>query len=153
MTNEDINKKVQSVVDSIDFIEDEDYKYLNKEDVEIEIKKCIEEIESLRAQLAKANERVRELELKIEAVTQEARIQACELDTQKGIVQSVQDKFNLRVYDFNVSKALDIALNKFAIEKKIEALQWVVRNISVYGTSHSDIYEKIEQLRKEQDQC
>ncbi|AZU97330.1 hypothetical protein [Alteromonas phage P24] len=73
-------------------------------------------------QLAKANERVSDLESKLEAFTQEARIQACELDTQKGIVQSVQDKFNLRVYDFNISKALDIALNKFAIEKKVEAI-------------------------------
>ena len=62
MTNEDINKKVESVVNSIEFIEDEDYKYLHKYSVEIEIKKCIEEIETLCTQLAKANERVAKLE-------------------------------------------------------------------------------------------
>ena len=99
--------------------------------------------------LSKANERVRDLESKLEAATQEARIQACELDTQKGIVQSVQDKFNLRVYDFNISKALDIALNKFAIEKKVEALDWLRSNTStdMHMAIAMNLYE--EQLRKE----
>lgn len=64
MTNEDINKKVESVVNSIDFIEDEDYKYLHKEGVEIEVKKCFEKIESLRIQLSKANERISQYESK-----------------------------------------------------------------------------------------
>ena len=77
----------------------------------------------LKQRAETAEQRVKELESKLEAVTQEARIQACELDTQKGIVQSVQDKFNLRVYDFNGSTALDMALKKFAIEKQIEALE------------------------------
>jgi len=108
-----------------------------------------EEALKIRNELAKANERVRDLESKLEAVTQEARIQACELDTQKGIVQSVQDKFNLRVYDFNISKALDIALNKFAIEKKVEALDWLRSNTStdMHMAIAMNLYE--EQLRKE----
>lgn len=116
-----------------------------------QLKAVQQEITSLREQLAKANERVRDLESKLEAVTQEARIQACELDTQKGIVQSVQDKFNLRVYDFNISKALDIALNKFAIEKKVEALDWLRSNTStdMHMAIAMNLYE--EQLRKEQE--
>ena len=81
---------------------------------------CSCDYNDLAEQLAKANERVSDLESKLEAVTQEARVQASELDTQKGIVQSVQDKFNLRVYDFNISKALDIALSKFAIEQQVK---------------------------------
>lgn len=114
----------------------------------------------LEEQLAKANERVSDLESKLEAVTQEARIQACELDTQKGIVQSVQDKFNLRVYDFNISKALDIALNKFSIEKKCES----VSELNTYFVNRANREGEMlpvyfpdwcndfrEQLRKEQE--
>lgn len=124
----------------------------------------LEQITCLNKQLAKANERVSDLESKLEAVTQEARIQACELDTQKGIVQSVQDKFNLRVYDFNISKALDITLNKFAIEKKIEAINEALDYYEELKASEEPIgagtilhvclgrlVSQKEQLRKEQE--
>lgn len=115
---------------------------------------------NLEQQLAKANERIGELQGKLESVTQEAKIQACELNTQKGIVQSVQDKFDLRVYDFNLSKALDVALNKFAIEKKIEGVKGFVKSFNFLDDAHcvniievrdAALHHIEEQLRKEKE--
>jgi hypothetical protein len=68
-------------------------------------------------------DRVEQLEREKENAIQQAKIQTCELNTQKGIIQVIQDKFNLRVYDFNLESALDLALAQHDKEVAIKAIE------------------------------
>lgn len=81
----------------------------------------IEDYEELKKQLAKANERVAELEFK------------------GSLAYSEETGF--------------IDLNKFAIEKKIEALEFILGRVEPVTVSHvvkDHIVHRIKQLRKEQ---
>jgi hypothetical protein len=62
--------------------------------------------------------KIAELEKERDAVIQEAKIQACELDTQKGIIQSVRDLFDVRVYDFNLIAAIKVKLEANNLEQR-----------------------------------
>tara|TARA_Y100001973_G_C5205526_1_gene341222 strand:+ start:3747 stop:4091 length:345 start_codon:yes stop_codon:yes gene_type:complete len=110
-------------------------------------------IDKLEKQLVKANERVAELELVIVAITHADETGYVD---DVGFVEGWSD-----VCD--ETKAL---LNKFAVEKKIEALRkfepvsnavanhWCDKEQKGYLWLHAEILaeiEKLEQLRKEQD--
>lgn len=178
MTNEDINKKVKLVVNSIEFIEDEDYEYLHKEGVEIEIKKCFEEIETLRTQLAKANERISQYESKqddeagllIKLAKTNASAVSLELELAKANERvrelEVENSIIANSPDFTFDAVKDFfrqELNKFAIEKKIEALTSLIEHEASTFRLHNgnkrsavfsiDIKHEIEalKLRKEQE--
>lgn len=96
-------------------------------------------IDSLTAQLAKANERVRELEALAEERA-EFIINASNMESANEVYERC--KFPLKV-----------AINKFAIEKKIEGIESSIAYAE--GKSHfvdvSDLQDYIEQLRKEQE--
>lgn len=88
----------------------------------------IKEIESLRTQLANANERVKRCE---------------------KILSEAPDL----TFD-EVQKMFSEELNKFAIEKKIEALEFILGRVEPVTVSHvvkDHIVYYIEQLRKEQE--
>lgn len=109
-----------------------------------------EEKKELKAQLAKANERVKELELVVVAITHADETGYVD---DVGFVKGWSD-----VCD--ETKAL---LNKFAIEKQIQALNWCLSrcnhsfdswaDVGMYdsGISNSEIEARIKQLRKEQE--
>lgn len=150
MTNEDINKKVESVVNSIEFIEDEDYKYLHKYSVEIEIKKCIEEIETLRTQLAKANERVKELEVRYSELRNKVGISSANIELEmnnKNHRNKILSQAKIEVLQKIKSKAVDLMHKNWiisqspSVEKLMEQPVWLSTDI---------IDSEIEQLRKEQ---
>jgi hypothetical protein len=66
--------------------------------------------------------RIDELEKERDSVLQEAKISACELDTQKGIIQSVRDLFDVRVYDFNLITAIKVKLEAHNLTQQAKAL-------------------------------
>ena len=105
------------------------------------------------ALLTKANERVKELEqVNLELA---ANVEACCELTEMDMGAAIESLFEI---DNTESKAL---LNKFAIEKKIEALEGTLRENSrpiAYPHGHNtdvvyseDIKFDVEQLRKEQE--
>ena len=92
----------------------------------LESKSKAELIEIINIQIEadqKRENRITELERERDAVLQEAKIQACELDTQKGIVQSVSDLFDVRVYDFNLIAAIKVSLAKLKLEQQAKGLE------------------------------
>ena len=101
------------------------------------------EIETLRTQLVKANERVKELEqINLELA---ANVEACCELTEIDMGAAIDRIFEI---DNTESKAL---LNKFAIEKKIEAYKLVLNEYgrSMHPDHKSSLGFLIEQLRKE----
>ena len=101
----------------------------------------------LTAQLAKANERVRELEVQTFDV-----IAAQSIEQAYQIANSFpKDKAILEALSA-VKEGATNRLNKFAIEKKIEGIESSIAYAE--GKSHfvdvSDLQDYIEQLRKEQ---
>ena len=112
-----------------------------------EINGLIEIIEKQSIQLAKANERVRELEqtnLEL-AVSAEA---CCEL-TEMDMGSAVE-----RLFEIDNTESAEL-VNKFAIEKKIEFKNDLIKHLRNNYTWTHLVYEFIdsfgEQLRKEQD--
>ena len=120
----------------------------------IENDRFFKEAKKLRTQLAKANERVKELELVIVAITHADETGYID---DVGFVEGWSE----------VCDETKSLLNKFAIEKKIEALEDALQSyvpakfypttyaIQAFndGVSHlfAHIQERIEQLRKEQE--
>lgn len=55
---------------------------------------------------------------RIESLTVEAQTKDCELNSQKGVIQSVRDVFDIRVHDFNLITAIKLTLEKRDIEQE-----------------------------------
>lgn len=108
----------------------------------------IEDYEELKKQLAKANERVAELEqANLELA---ANVEACCELTDMDMGAAIERLFEI---DNTESKAL---LNKFAIEKKIEELVEFKEQLGCLDNREANLIanavnRRIEQLRKEQD--
>lgn len=67
-----------------------------------------------------AAEQIQQLQQERDAAIQEAKIQASELDTQKGIVQSLCDIFGLRVHDYHCQSRVEEALAKRDLERELK---------------------------------
>lgn len=102
----------------------------------------IKEIESLRTQLAKANERVKELERK-EGLFDQYALESEVM--RKALLNKDRNADDVSPSD------LKQALNKFAIEKKLEVLNEFKKECGIILPAHK-LQDKIEQLRKEQNQ-
>lgn len=102
-----------------------------------------DEIEQLK-------QRIAQLERERDAILQEAKVNECELNTQKGIIQGVRDVFDLRVYDFNLIPALKKALAQRDIEQQEKGVNHVGAMLTVMGFDGVEsLCEKaIEQIRK-----
>ena len=105
-------------------------------------------IDKLEKQLAKANERVEELEqINLELA---ANVESCCELTDMDMGAAIERLFEINNTE---SKAL---LNKFAIEKKIEELVEFKEQLGCFDNREANLIanavnRRIEQLRKEQD--
>ena len=109
------------------------------------------EINHLTEQLAKANERVAELEFQHQLLTK--RIEPL-LDMQEDGEHYARCHLADDIYEAFIEGSSVDALNKFAIENQIKGIKDLVRVYDSRGNiviKESDAIEKIEQLRKEQE--
>ena len=76
----------------------------------------------------KYTSRIQELEKQLGSVTQEAKNNACELDTQREIIQDIRDLFDIRVHDFNLIGAVKIRLaemkQQLAAKSELQGIDW-----------------------------
>tara|TARA_R110002124_G_scaffold8547_3_gene45316 strand:+ start:145 stop:537 length:393 start_codon:yes stop_codon:yes gene_type:complete len=66
---------------------------------------------------------------RIESLTLEAQTKDCELNSQKGVIQSVRDIFNIRVHDFNLITAIKLKLEKRDLEQQAKGAFIVINNV------------------------
>lgn len=114
----------------------------------------IEDYEELKNQLAKANERVEELEAQQQLLVNEIEPL---LDMQDGGEYYTRNSLADDIYEKFIGGSSAEALNKFAIAKKVEALD-EVESVYMQAAETSDpisfreAFDSVEeQLRKEQD--
>lgn len=117
-----------------------------------------EEIKTLRTQLAKANERVAELEKELKESEDDLDAAEQQLSSYENALEEVQavfvDSDARPLFEPFNPRNLSAWLNKFAIEKKIEALEFILGRVEPVTVSHVVKYHivyYIEQLRKEQE--
>ncbi|WP_419227460.1 hypothetical protein [Alteromonas sp. OM2203] len=123
-----------------------------KEALEESLNGCTEKVLSLSGKLAKANERVRELEI-IASDRAVFILNGVEYGYINLPTDEPEDKANLT---YALCKLEDgCALNKFAIEKKIEMIEEVINDCQSYSLDGviliGGVKAKLEQLRKEQE--
>lgn len=79
---------------------------------------------------------------RIECLTVEAQTKDCELNSQKGVIQSVRDVFDIRVHDFNLITAIKLTLKKRDLEQQAEGIDdytdYVLANLEVYSADDLD---------------
>lgn len=98
-------------------------------------------------------EEIAGLEKQNEARLQEAKIKACELDTQKSIVRELINEVGLRVYDYHCISAFKKALAKRDLEMQANALEDFEVNEDIakeaYYIIRSSLDAKAKQLREQ----
>lgn len=60
---------------------------------------------------------------RIESLTVEAQTKDCELNSQKGVIKSVRDVFDIRVHDFNLITAIKLTLKKRDLELQAKGVE------------------------------
>ena len=131
------------------FIPDQLHHMSNKELIEF-AQTAHEENVKLVQQLAKANERVKELEAQQQLLVNEIEPL---LDMQDGGEYYTRNSLADDIYEKFIGGSSAEALNKFALEKKIEGMQRVLdcRELNLSEGEVDTIKLMQEQLRKEQE--
>lgn len=102
-------------------------------------------VSSFEVELAKANERVKELEIEKQLLISEIEPL---LDMQDGGEYYTRNSLADDIYEKFIGGSSAEALNKFALEQKIEVLREYRRRIKGWGVETRNVDVMIEQLRK-----
>ena len=88
---------------------------------------------------------------RIESLTLEAQTKDCELNSQKGVIQSVRDVFDIRVHDFNLITAIKLKLEKRDLEQQAKGIDWVLacRELNLSEGEVHTMMDKCNQLRSQ----
>ena len=88
---------------------------------------------------------------RIESLTVEAQTKDCELNSQKGVIQSVRDIFNIRVHDFNLITAIKLKLEKRDLEQRAKGIEDFCSTLWGYQDAYPSSGDHVTSLAKHRD--